>query len=145
MNKQQVLGIGGLTILASLMLAKIVGVSQSALIQFMYPTALLIISVVCIYLYFYQEDYSTTGVLGVCTVGFGLLWLMSLGLWQSWAYGGGDGEWIMLAEVNNLRNILPKPKAIHSFVFEQPFFVSWCLVGMGLIVYGTYLILKGRR
>jgi len=143
MTRPQVLGIAGIVFLTVLMLATVAGVSQSALIQFMCPAGMVILLAVGVYLYFFQEDFSTIGVVGVCTVGFGFLWLMSHGLWENWAYGG-DAEWTGVT-VSGLQNILPRPIALHPFIFEQPFFVSWCLVGIGLILCGGYLMFKGRK
>ena len=144
MTKLQGIGIAGTAFLIVLMLATVARVSQLALIQFICPAGMVITLAICVFIYVRQKYFSTIGVVGIYLVEFGFLWLMSHKLWESWAYGGGDAEWTGIA-VSSLQKMLPKPIAIHPFVFEQPFIMCWYLAGIGLISYGGYLMFKGRR
>ena len=142
MSKPYVLGLAAIFFLACIAIANFAGVSMVMVIHFLCPASLVIILTMGAFLYFYGEDFSTQGVIGIITVGFGLLWLMSRELWESWARGG-DLDWRNFSSLNPLKVVLPEPFAIHSFVFDPSFILVWYGVGIGLLIYGGYLMYRG--
>ncbi len=142
MSKQLVLGFATIFFLMIVALANFAGVGMSAMVHFLCPASIVMTLTIGTFLYFYEEDFSAAGVVGILIVGFGFLWFMSRELWESWARGG-DMAWRSLSGLSALKAILPEPPAIHPFVFAQSFIVLWSAVGIGLILYGGYLMYRG--
>jgi len=142
MSKSYVVSLAAILFLASIAIANFAGVSMSMIIHFLCPVSLVIIMTVGAFLYFYGEEFSIQGVVGILSVGFGFLWFMSRELWESWARGG-DLAWQNFAGLRPLKAVLPEPLAVHPFVFDQSYILLWYGLGVGLIMYGGYLLYRG--
>ena len=146
-SKSQAEGVAGGALVSMLVLSNVLGVSFLALGNFLFPNGILVILGVAAVLYFCRGLFSTTGVVGVLLIGFGLLWFNSTGLWESWAVGGKDSDLgSMIGNVLNLNphgGIHPILEVIHPIVQTNIFTVFWWFFFIIITGLGGYLAYDG--